>query len=238
MPQELLRDVLRTGDASNRQRHWSVLPLTIVGHALVVGAVVIAPLGAEVDPPSVSSPPRAAPFMPTTAPPAPPPPRVVTAAVRPDAGAPIQAPPSIVPEREPARFSTVPVVDGALDALSSAPSVGSVGRLVAPPPLPKPAPPQPKLVRAGYGVREPRKIVHVAPEYPELARRARVDGTVILEAVLDVAGRVEQVHVLRSVPLLDEAAIRAVREWRYTPTELNGVPVPVLMTITVTFSLR
>jgi protein TonB len=88
------------------------------------------------------------------------------------------------------------------------------------------------------GVREPKKIVHVAPEYPPLAQRAGVEGIVTLEAVLDVTGRVEQVRVMKSVLLLDEAAIRAVRQWRYTPTELNGVPVPVLMTITVRFSLN
>jgi protein TonB len=98
-------------------------------------------------------------------------------------------------------------------------------------------PPQPKIVRVGQGVREPKKLVHVAPEYPVIAQRARVQGTVVLEAVLDVTGRVDRVRVLRSEPLLDEAAIKAVRQWRYTPTELNGVPVPVLMTITVHFSL-
>jgi protein TonB len=80
--------------------------------------------------------------------------------------------------------------------------------------------------------------VHVTPEYPEIARRARIDGTVILEAVLDVTGRVDRVRVLRSVPLLDDSAVKAVSQWRYTPTELNGVPVPVLMTITVQFSLQ
>ena len=67
---------------------------------------------------------------------------------------------------------------------------------------------------------------------------SRVEGTVVLEAVLDVTGRVESVRVLGSQPLLDDAAVRAVRQWRYTPTELNGVPVPVLMTITVRFSLE
>jgi protein TonB len=107
---------------------------------------------------------------------------------------------------------------------------------VAPPP---PAPPaQPRLARVGSGIREPKKLVHIAPEYPEIARRAGVQGVVILEAILDATGRVDSVRVLRSQPLLDEAAIRAVRQWRYSPTELNGVPVPVLMTITVQFSLN
>ena len=64
-----------------------------------------------------------------------------------------------------------------------------------------------------------------------------MQGIVTMEAVLDATGKVESVRVLSSQPLLEEAAVRAVRQWRYTPTELNGVPVPVLMTITVRFSL-
>ena len=105
------------------------------------------------------------------------------------------------------------------------------------PPPPPPEPSTPKLVRVGGVIREPRKILHVAPIYPEFARQARAQGTVILECILDATGRVESVKVLGSQPLLDDAAVRAVRQWRYTPTELNGVPVPVLMTIMVRFSL-
>jgi protein TonB len=74
--------------------------------------------------------------------------------------------------------------------------------------------------------------------YPAVARQARVEGIVILEAIIDERGNVDRVRVLRSFPLLDEAAVRAVRSWRYTPTLLNGVPVPVLMTVSVHFTLR
>jgi protein TonB len=87
-------------------------------------------------------------------------------------------------------------------------------------------------------IREPKKLVHVAPLYPEIARTARIEGIVVMEALLDATGKVDSVRVLRSVALLDDAAIRAVKQWRYTPTELNGVPVPVLMTITVRFALE
>jgi|TARA_Y100000031_G_C7944646_1_gene258686 protein TonB len=65
-----------------------------------------------------------------------------------------------------------------------------------------------------------------------------VSGVVILEAVIGPDGRVRDVRVLRSAPLLDRAAIAAVRQWEYTPTLLNGVPVPVVMTVTVTFTLN
>jgi protein TonB len=99
-----------------------------------------------------------------------------------------------------------------------------------------PAAPVPQ--RAGQGVREPRKIVDVAPIYPEIARRAKVQGAVILEAVIDESGAVDRIRVLRSSPLLDAAAIDAVSRWRYTPTLLNGTPVAVLMTITINFTLN
>ena len=65
-----------------------------------------------------------------------------------------------------------------------------------------------------------------------------VQGVVILEAVIDAQGTIERVKVLRSVPLLDGAAVEAVKGWRYTPTLLNGVPVSVLMTITINFTLQ
>ena len=84
----------------------------------------------------------------------------------------------------------------------------------------------------------PRKIANVEPVYPNVARAARIQGVVILEATIDARGRVVDVRVLRSVPALDEAAIEAVRRWIYTPTLLNGVPVPIVMTVTVNFKLQ
>ena len=84
----------------------------------------------------------------------------------------------------------------------------------------------------------PRKIVDVRPGYPEIARAARVEGTVIMEAVLDTNGRVTQLRVLKTVPMLEHAAVDAVRQWRYTPSLYGGHPVSVLMTITVRFALQ
>jgi protein TonB len=79
---------------------------------------------------------------------------------------------------------------------------------------------------------------HVPPVYPAIAQQARVEGVVIIEAVIGTDGRVQQARVLRSKPLLDEAALTAVRQWVFTPTLLNGVPVPLIMTVTVNFTLR
>jgi len=90
-------------------------------------------------------------------------------------------------------------------------------------------------VRVGGEVREATRTVYVEPVYPEIARRAGVSGAVILEAVIDPNGNVTNVNVLRSIPLLDEAAMGAVRQWKYEPTLLNGVPVPIVMTVTVIF---
>jgi protein TonB len=81
------------------------------------------------------------------------------------------------------------------------------------------------------------KIVHVNPTYPAIAQAARVQGTVILDAIIGTNGRVESVRLLRSVPLLDEAALGAVRQWVFIPTRVNGRPVPVVMTVTVAFRL-
>jgi protein TonB len=98
-------------------------------------------------------------------------------------------------------------------------------------------PPPVTPVRVGGNIKEPRKLKHVDPEYPLLAKQARVKGIVVIEAVIGADGRVKDAKVLRSVALLDAPALAAVRQWVYTPTLYNGVPVPVIMTVTVRFSL-
>ena len=92
-------------------------------------------------------------------------------------------------------------------------------------------------LRVGGAIREPKKIRDVKPVYPEAALASRIQGIVILEAVIDLQGNVRDVRVLRSVPMLDQAAIEAVQQWQYTQTFLNGVPVEVIMTVTVNFAL-
>jgi TonB family protein len=90
----------------------------------------------------------------------------------------------------------------------------------------------------GHRIVEPRKVHNVAPEYPASARAQHRDGVVILEAVISPTGAVCSVEVLRGAGAdLDRAAIEAVAQWRYTPTLLDGVPVPVIMTVTVNFKL-
>jgi protein TonB len=120
---------------------------------------------------------------------------------------------------------------------------GVLGGVPEPQALPPPPPPttQPAApkgpVRVGGQIREPSKVRNVPPSYPEIAKQARVQGVVVLEAVISPSGEVTNVRVLRGVPLLNDAALQAVRQWRYTPTMLNGQPVSVVMTVTVNFRL-
>lgn len=92
-------------------------------------------------------------------------------------------------------------------------------------------------IRVGGEIKEPRKTRNVDPVYPKDAIQARVQGVVILECTISPTGKVVDVRTLRGVPLLTEAAVEAVRQWEYTPTLLDGVAVPVIMTVTVNFKL-
>ncbi len=101
-----------------------------------------------------------------------------------------------------------------------------------------PAPPPGGAVRVGGNIAQPQKIKDVRPQYPPEAQQARIQGVVILEVVVGADGKVTSANVLRSIPMLDQAAIDAVRQWEFTPTILNGVAVPVIMTVTVDFNLQ
>ncbi len=91
-------------------------------------------------------------------------------------------------------------------------------------------------VRIGGQIRAPTKIKDVKPVYPAIAQSARVAGVVTIEATIGPDGKVIDAKVVRSIPLLDQAALDAVRQWEYMPTLLNGVPVPVLVTVTINFT--
>jgi TonB family protein len=92
-------------------------------------------------------------------------------------------------------------------------------------------------IRVGGDVPEPKKVKDVRPVYPAEAQAAKVQGIVILEIVVGTNGSVVRTRVLRSVPLLDQAAIDAASQWEFTPTLLNNMPVEVVMTVTVNFTL-
>ena len=239
MPAELLRDVTQSS-RSIPTRRLSVLPVSVAAHAAAAIAFLIIPLAAEVELPALM-PHAVADYMLAKVEPPPPPPAPIAAGegatVQHATGVPIVAPNTIAEERPSVAVPTGAEVIGGIDPGSGV--IGGLGPTIAiepPAPVKTQGPPAP--VRPGGDIREPKKVVDVPPVYPALARAGNIEGVIILEAVINVRGEVERLRVLRSVPLLDGAALDAVQRWRYTPTLLNGVPVPVLITITVRFTLR
>ncbi len=95
----------------------------------------------------------------------------------------------------------------------------------------------PQRIRVSQGVSESKRIAGSPPAYPELARRARIEGTVVSEVIIDRNGRVSNIRVVSGHPMLVQAAIDAVKGWKYQPTMLNGEPVEVITTVRVAFRL-
>ena len=94
-----------------------------------------------------------------------------------------------------------------------------------------------EAVRVGGTIRTPTKVRDIKPVYPQAAMKARAQGVVIIEATIGPDGTVKAARILRSIPLLDEPALDAVKQWQCTPALINGVPSPVIMTVTVRFTL-
>jgi len=229
----------------SRQGSAWAWPATAMLHGLAAAAVVIVPLLSEESlPPENASVARAffvAPAFAAAPPPPPPPP----AAVRP------AAVPRVAPQGTPNAF-TAPVevpdmiaadaglnfgIEGGVPGgVEGGVPGGVVGGIVGG--IETAPPPPPRVVRVGGQIREPRKVRHVAPVYPSIARHAKIEGVVILECTISPQGQVERVQVLRGVPTLDEAVVDAVRQWAYTPTLVGGVPVAVVLTVTVNFVLQ
>jgi TonB family protein len=92
-------------------------------------------------------------------------------------------------------------------------------------------------VRVGGRTKPPTKVKDVQPVYPAIARSARVSGVVTIEATIGPDGKVIDARVVKSVPMLDQAALDAVQQWEYTPPLVNGKPTSVIMTVTINFTL-
>lgn len=156
--------------------------------------------------------------------------------LRPSEAAPLNSPPAVAPEsdrQESFGLSFGP--PGPIDKLLGGPGGGVP---LTPPPAPAVVPTQPTApVRLHSGIKPPQRLVNVAPVYPAIALSVHKEGIVIIDATIDEQGNVTDTRILRSIPLLDEAALAAVRQWKFSPTLLNGVPVPIVMTVTVNFKL-
>ena len=215
------------------QRKYTVL-LSIVAHTLVIAVALIVPLVAT---DTIVLPPQFAMMAFHGRPPLPPSPP-------PPSGAAVREQPTVVqptvPIEAPATISEETAIQPLGDPFAAiATSVGLVpgGELPGPPPPSAPVAAQ-ITVRPGGDIRPPVKVKDVAPIYPRIALEAKVEGIVIIEATIGPDGKVQDARILRPNPLLDAAALDAVRRWEYTPTLLNGVPVAVIMTVTVNFRLR
>jgi protein TonB len=247
-PSDFRFESLILSEPSSRAKGLSAtLATSMALHAILITTVVILPLlfyealpepGASVraffaTPADVAPPP----------PPPPPPaagPRVVRVAPPPQAPvepatfvAPIEVPDQIRPEEASLDLGVEGGVAGGVEGgIAGGVLGGVVGGLPAAPP------PPPKVIRIGGALVAPKLVRRVQPVYPEMATLAHVQGIVILEAQVDVNGQVKDVKVLRGLPLLDDAAMEAVRQWRYQPLLLNGVPTEFILTVTMNFNLK
>ena len=97
--------------------------------------------------------------------------------------------------------------------------------------------PKHEPLRVGGDIKEPAKLKHVPPVYPDIAARANIHGDVILTCLVSPLGQVTSVTVVKGVPVLSKAALEAVKQWVYTPTLKDGIPMPVILTVTVRFGL-
>jgi protein TonB len=242
-------DLFATGHRSGTPRGVVPLLASWAIHAIVIGAVVILPLLYATD--RLPEAPKEMLAFVAPAPPAPPPPPPPAApmARRPapreprPARAAVPAPPPIpiAPVVEEVELPDVAFDDeGVAGGIEGGVPGGVVGGVVGglpdvPPPPPPPAPRAP--VRTGGALQPPALITRVPPVYPPIAVSAKIEGVVILEATVGRDGRVEEVRVLRSVPLLDNAAKDAVLQWEYAPLLLNGKAERFILTVTLSFDL-
>jgi len=157
----------------------------------------------------------------------------------------IIAPPSVPRNVAPIVESVAPppvdvgeigIPGGTGNASSRSAVLDSIGTELTAKVLPPPPVPAARPLRVSY-IMEGNLIHRVQPEYPPLARQARVQGTVVLRAVISREGKIENLQVLNGHPLLVQAAMDAVRQWRYRPYYLNNEPVEVETQVTVNFTL-
>ena len=233
MPGIMFQDVVSLRTRSNRK--WYTLPLSFLVHTTVLAVILVIPLIAT----DVLPRPRTimefvTPYVPV-APSAPPPSQRASpapaAATTP--GVPVVAPDSIGAESG-VIFQPGTVETAGIEGLIVGLDVGTIAIDAPPPVAAEPVAPVP----VGGNIKPPARTKYVAPAYPPIALSVKAQGVVIIEAIIGADGKVEQARVLRPQPLLDEAALAAVRSWEYTPTLLNGKPTPVIMTVTVNFTLR
>jgi protein TonB len=245
---ELTSLVLSGPHVRRRARVFAPGFLSAVAHVIAVAAIIVLPLLLSEDVPPAPSDAVRAFFVPpaeVALPPPPPPPppagarvsKPAPAAPRPVEDAKFVAPIDVPDTVQPEEGIDLGVEGGMEGGVEGGVPGGVVGGVVGGLPSVVAPPPPAAPVRVGGMVRAPKLINRVTPKYPELALASRTRATLILEATVGVDGRVQEVRVLRGQPLFDPSAIEAVRQWRYQPLLLNGIPVPFIVSITLSFNV-
>lgn len=228
-----------TSEKKKTNKGWAVILSGLV-QTVILGILILIPLiYTEALPKAMLSTLLIAPPPP---PPPPPPPAPVKVVVKPVARL-IQSGKLMQPRAIPKEVAVFKEAELPPDVINNTgqtggvfggiPGQGMVAALAPPPPKPT----TPQRVKQGGNVTAASIITQTRPLYPPLARQARIQGNVVLHAIIDKDGKVAQLEVISGHPLLVQAALDAVKQWRYKPTQLNGDPVEVDTTITVTFTM-
>jgi protein TonB len=223
-----------------QKRNWNQLatfPIALILHGVVLAGYLVAQIWQIED---IPEPPIQVSFYQMAPPPPPPPapPKAAPAAVKPVVQQPVSAPvvqPVEIPDKLPEK-PTTNAGEGVEGGVEGGIEGGVAGGIPGGVPAVEVEEPP---IRIGGEVVAPEKISDVKPIYPDIARKARVQGVVIIEAIIDKNGTVTDARTLRGLPMgVSEAALDAVRKWKYRPATLNGRPVAVYLTVTVTFTLQ
>jgi protein TonB len=240
MERQLFKDLVESDTKGHRPKRSLFFTISVALHVIGLLAVIIVPLLQAQELPEPAAAVKAFFVEPAAAPPPPPPPPPpAPKVVQQHAPQPVQEQKFVAPVEVPQEIKPSSGIDlggGEAGGVEGGVAGGVAGGIVGG--LPAEPPPPVQAVRVGGQIKEPTKTKNVNPVYPDIAKQARVQGIVILECTISPQGKVTDVKVLRGIPLLDQAGIDAVKQWQYTPTLLNGVPVPVIMTVTVNFRLN
>lgn len=140
-------------------------------------------------------------------------------------------------EAPPPVMATSGVVGGVPGGVPGGQMGGVIGGIISSTPVAVPKVATPQRVRVSQGVSTGLLVRKVNPTYPPLARQARIQGTVILQAEISKTGDIQNLRLISGHPMLAPAAIEAVKQWKYKPYLLNGEPVEVETTVQVNFTL-
>lgn len=237
--------VISSAHPTHTHKRWTVAVSAIVQVLIVLVFILIPLLVTEALPKEMVATWITAPAPPPPPPPPPPKVQVVHQKIVPLIQQGKLTAPTVIPkkvniikeEQQPPDVGAVGVVGGVPGGMPGGSAGGVLGGIIGGTGGPPPPPKTPERIRVGGNVQQANLIHQVMPVYPEIAKTAHIQGTVILHAIISKDGTVQELQYISGPPLLMRAAQDAVRQWRYRPTLLNGEPVQVDTTISVVFTL-